>query len=1184
MKSVRPLLLVLGLVLLLLALAAGLVLTPAVQGWAVRKAVAGTPGLTLEFGWIAAGPRQLELQGVVVEHSGVQVRLARLSANYSLLGLFGRRLVVERLQAEGLEIDLSRRSSAVAGAGTAGGAAVAPGAIAQVQLPWQIELASLDVRGRIVFPGSPGVAPAVADFQIGGGGLVDGQEGKFPFTATVRDDRPGAAVTALRTRGEVHLHQAPSRSFDHVALELTLEADGPQIVGQSQLKLSAGVSPQAGAAGYSIRVDTVHGGGTENIFSVDATAPAQGARVTGRWSLQASDTQVGHFFIRGGLPKFTAKGAGEFALQTDTGAADFRGHLDASVSALEALQPALRALGTVTVFTEFDVATGAQEVNLNALTLRVAGDRPVLLAETKRVIAIDRSSGRLKVAPGTGDVGRLVLQGIPLAWIRPFVAGFDVSGGAMAGEFAVRAGDQRVEVISVAPVVVDRLSLAREGRLLLDRAAIRVSPDLVLGADSDVLTLREIVLTTPAGDSLRWAARVELPHATAGTLVAQAQGEADLPALLTPWGGFGHLRGRGEFEFTLSPQRFELRSLRSEVATGAGQRLLTATASRPVAVDVQKLQLIPSGPDEVELGRLTFDHVSLDQFPIVQSILPLRGEVQPGGFVVTARADRLFLRPTTALQVSGLTVESAGQRWIDGLTLQSSPTAEFGGLGDWKVSDGATAVKDRRGTTLLELNAEASASAAGLRAGASFNLDLAALGQQPALASWRTLASGRAGGEVRAAFSAQAVQVEARTTMNNLVAREGNLALPIANLSLRAVRTADGKLSLEAPLLLDRLGQRSDLKLTVNALPEAGTLIVNARLEGERLELEDALALASLLNDPTGSPAAPVQPASKPSVARKEQADARPAWHGFGGLMTLDVKQLTRGKDWSATDLRGTLRVEPAQVKLEGVEAKVNGTGALSAQADLAFRDGAQPYALQGSFALTEFDVGAVMKAFDPGKPPVLEGVFGVAGKFAGAGATIDDLAVRTRGNFELRSQRGVFRGLRRTSEKVSVATKAVDAVAALGSLFGSSKVKETAEKVAGQNYQIDQLAQTLAELPFDQFVVRAQRDEKLDFRIEELSLLSPEVRLTARGSVTHVEGRPLMEQPLSLSYQLAARGKVEQTLGRLKALDGSKDELGYAKTRDLGTISGTLAKPQTFLYGELLKLTESKLGEFFGN
>lgn len=1183
MKPVRPLLLVLGLVLLLLALTAGLALTPAVQGWAVRKAVAGTPGLALEFGRVAAGPRRLELQEVVVERSGVQVRLARLSADYSLLGLFGRRLVVERLQAEGLEIDLSRRSPVAAGAGAAGGTAVAPGAIAQVQLPWQIELASLDVRGRIVFPGSPGVAPAVADFQVGGGGLVDGQEGKFPFTATVRNDRPGAPVTALRTRGELHLHQAPSRSFDHVALELTLEADGPQIVGQSQLKLSAGVSPQAGAVAYSIRVDTVHGGNTENIFSVDATAPAQGARVTGRWSLQASDTQVGHFFIRGGLPKFTAKGAGEFALQTDTGAADFRGHLDASVSALEALQPALRALGTVTVFTEFDVATGAQEVNLNALTLRVAGDRPVLLAETKRVIAIDRSSGRLKVAPGSGDVGRLVLQGIPLAWVRPFVAGFDVSGGAMVGEFAVRAGDQRVEVISVAPVAVDRLSLAREGRLLLDRAAIRVSPDLVLGADSDLLTLREIALTTPAGDSLRWAARVELPHATAGTLVAQAQGEADLPALLTPLGGFGHLRGRGEFEFTLSPQRFELRSLRSEVSTGAGQRLLTATASRSVAVDVQKLQLIPSGPDEIELGRLAFDQVSLDQFPIVQSILPLRGEIQPGGFVVTAQGGRLFLRPTTALQVSGLTVESAGQRWIDGLTLQSSPTAEFGGLGDWKVFDGATAVKDRRGTTLLELNVEASASAAGLRAGASFNLDLAALGQQPALASWRTLASGRAGGEVRAAFSAQAVQVEARTTMNNLVAREGNLALPIANLSLRAVRAADGKLSLEAPLLLDRLGQRSDLKLTVNAVPAGGAFTVEARVDGEHLELEDALAIASLLGD-SAAGATPPPVAAAPSAARAAQADARPAWHGFGGSVALEIKQLTRGKDWNATDLRGTLRIDPAQVRLEGVGAKVNDTGVLAAQADLAFRAGAQPYALQGNFSLTEFDVGAVMKAFDPGKPPVLEGVFGIAGKFAGAGATIDDLAARTRGHFELKSQRGVFRGLRRTSEKVSVATKAVDAVAALGSLFGSSKVKETAGKVAGQNYQIDQLAQTLAELPFDQFVVRAQRDEKLDFRIEELSLLSPEVRLTARGRVTHVEGRPLMEQPLSLSYQLAARGKVEQTLGRLKALDGSKDELGYAKTRDLGTISGTLAKPQTFLYGELLKLTESKLGEFFGN
>jgi hypothetical protein len=160
------------------------------------------------------------------------------------------------------------------------------------------------------------------------------------------------------------------------------------------------------------------------------------------------------------------------------------------------------------------------------------------------------------------------------------------------------------------------------------------------------------------------------------------------------------------------------------------------------------------------------------------------------------------------------------------------------------------------------------------------------------------------------------------------------------------------------------------------------------------------------------------------------------------------------------------------------------------------------------------------------------------------------------------------------------VATKAVDAVAALGSLFGSDKVKGAAEKVAGQTYQVDQLAQALAELTFDQFVIRANRDERLNFRIEEISLLSPEVRLNARGTVTHVEGKPLLEQPLALNYQLAARGKVEQMLGRLRALDGTKDELGYAKAKDLGQITGTLSRP---VPNELfLRLAESRLGDFF--
>jgi hypothetical protein len=191
-----------------------------------------------------------------------------------------------------------------------------------------------------------------------------------------------------------------------------------------------------------------------------------------------------------------------------------------------------------------------------------------------------------------------------------------------------------------------------------------------------------------------------------------------------------------------------------------------------------------------------------------------------------------------------------------------------------------------------------------------------------------------------------------------------------------------------------------------------------------------------------------------------------------------------------------------------------------------------------------------------------VEGLFNIAAKFSGHGETPARALERVQGEFQFTSRQGVFRGLQRTTSKVSMTSKAVDAVAALGSIFGSDKVKQTAEKVAGQAYFVDQLAQSIGEFNYDLLSVKLTRDELLNMNLEDISLLSPEIRLHGRGQVAYAAGRPLLEQPLSASLQFAARGKVEQLFARLRLLDGAKDELGYARTKEPVTLGGTLARP----------------------
>jgi hypothetical protein len=1182
MKLVRPLLFTLGALVALLVVLAVVALMPGVQRWAVQRALAAQPDVKLQFAHLAAGPARAELRDVTFERQGLLVRAARVEADYALLRFaFQRRLEVSRLVAHGVEIDATRLSATQARAGAAGGSAAAPGALAQLQLPWEIVLGAVDVRGRALLAGAAGQPALPAEFEVTGGGIAPGQEGNLRFRVTLNNPAADAPVAALHANGELRVRETTQRTFDQAALALAIDAQGPRIAQQNQLQLAARLTPAAGGAAYALTIDTVQAGATENLLTLDATAPAHEPRFTGRWTLQAKHGQLEAFLLGGPLPKFAVAGAGTFGFRPDHRAATVDGKLTGEISGLEAIDPAMRALGAMNFEAALNVSADPAAVRVQHLAVNIAGERPVLSLEASRAVTIDLAQRRVQLSAGNGEVARLVLHGVPLAWVRPFVRAADISGGAISGEFLVQGNDGHLQLEAARPLRLEGVSVVREGRRLLDRANLSVALAAQLTPERATLNARDLFLRTAAGDEFRGEIALEAPLAGEARAVAvRVRGDADLPTLLAPFVPLGHLRGGGEADLSYAPDRLDVRSFRSEVATGAGQKLFSAVGEKPFALDLRRLQLVANGGEEVELARVAFERIASSQFPALQARLPVQGELAAGGLVVAAKGSRLFFRPTAPVQLHQLTGRVNDRALFAGLSVQTSPTIEFASIADWKISDGATVLRDQAGAALLDVNVEASAAADGVRASASFDADLAALGGQPALATLRVLSAGRASGELRAALAGGVAQIEARSTTNGLVAREGNQALPVANLSLRAVRTAEGRLTIEAPLLLDRLGRRSDLKVSVQAVPQGGVAVIDARVQGDHLELADALALLALASGQAGPAPAPRSAAAgaptRPGVAA---ANTKPFWSGVRGEVAVNVKEIVRGQDWTMRDFSTLARIEPAAVRLEKLSGTINEKGTLAGGGELTFRSGAEPYALQGMFALSEFDVGALLKAFDPDRPPTLEGVFAVEGRVAGAGRTLDHTLERTRGSFELRSQSGVFRGLRRTSEKVSVATKAVELGAALGSLLGSSKVKDAAEKVAGQTYQVDQLAQALAELPFDQFVIRANRDERLNFRIEEISLLSPEVRFHARGTVSHVEGKSVLEQPLQLAFQLAARGKVEQTLGRLRALDGTKDELGYAKAKDLGAITGTLSRPTP---NELFqRLLESKVGDF---
>lgn len=1171
MKPVRSLPILLGILLGLVLAAGGLLLTPAVQRWALLRAMQARPDLQFEAATVAASLSQVRLGGVRFRESGVTVQIGQLEAEYSLWQLLlKRQLVIGRLSGRGLLVDASKLSARRANAAAAGAPAAAPGRLTQIELPVGLVLADCLLEGRVLLPGSAGGPPVEATCRISGGKIAPGREGELVLGADLKNPATDSRVTTLRAELRLRVRQTGQKTFSHVSLTAVVEAEGRKLSGQEQLRIAASLAKTAEGENYEFSVDTLMGGRAEKVLALNATLPAGGKEYAGSWQLLARTAQLEPFFLGPGLPDFSARGDGRFTYTPLTGAAGLQGSLSAEASRLEAWEPAWRAIGAVKLSARFDV-TGVDGVaRLNQLHVTVAGDQPVLELSAAQTAEINFKERRLQIG-GTapGEALTLTLHGLPLAWVRPFVQTVDISGGLITGQLAITGQSDRLLLRAVQPLRVSRLNVVEAGQLLLSKADVTLGFDAVLTQTELQATVSEFTLQTPSGDSLTAQAKVTLPAGPDPAVTIVASYQADLPTLLAPWLPFGRINAAGEADFTLTGKKIELRRLLTAVTDAAGQDIIKATALRPFTFDLATQQAVMVGtPDSKMVLRLDFARLPLATLPMPWPGIKLGGFVADGELVLEVDGDKVRVRAPHPMILGNVSLKQQGRPLLTGLHIDAQPLFEMSGKAQTRFDTGDINVLGPSGARMAKLRAEGSqASASDLRGALNFTLEVPALAPQPMFAGTKAVSAGRASGEVRVALGSTR-QVEARMTVNGLVASASNEILPVANLSFRAVVQPDGKIAVQAPLLLDRAGFRSDLGIAVDLTPAGRGYLLDGRLTGQQVELTDVLAVLGVFMASVPDTTQRAEPAG-PALA---VAETKPAWSRLTGRLALEVKSVVRGADWAMSGLTGLVVIEPADITLQKLEATFGEKGGFAAKGLVSFTRGPQPYDLAGDFSLTEFDAGKLFKALDPARPATIEGVFTVAGRFTGSGETPGRTFERSHGTFELTGRQGIFRGLQRTTNKVSLATKAVDLV---GSLFGSSKV---VEKVAGAAYHVDQLAQSLGELNYDQLNVKLRRDQSLNVALEDISLVAPEIRLSGKGTVTYVPDQPLLQQPLSVSLSIAGRGKVEEQLGKLRLLNGARDELDYARTKETLTLGGTLARPDPTAF--FTRLATAKLAD----
>jgi hypothetical protein len=565
---------------------------------------------------------------------------------------------------------------------------------------------------------------------------------------------------------------------------------------------------------------------------------------------------------------------------------------------------------------------------------------------------------------------------------------------------------------------------------------------------------------------------------------------------------------------------FNLKTSELNVADPAGDLLSVQIQGLPVAW-VSPL-----------LGRLGFN---------------VTGSELRGDFAASARNGGFSLRSKTPLAVNDLALSDAdGRSLVRGVDIVLNAAADFAPQGWQFACSPLTASSGGVPLMVLELKA-------GQRSGPDQPIKVAGnwTAQLPALLKQGgrdgVLSAGEAKGDFAGSFDTKR-EIQLKLALTNLRSAVAG-ALPSVQADVRADLQPDGSITFNAPFLFDRAGRKSDFTLAGTALRTAGKVALTARLTGGSVRLDDLQVLALPWLSPAG--ASPGRPAAL-------AAPAEPFWEGVTGECTLALKQLAYGADLQLADVGGVLRFEPAALRLDEGRAGFGPDSAAQVSGALTVQPASTPgYGLSADVSVSNFDVGAVFRAIDPTRRPTVEGRVTLVTHLAGSGATLPELAERTRGDLRVTGKSGVFRALSvDISDRIQ---KTTSSVATIGSLLGV-----VTDDFVNKARILSDIAKSLSEIPYDQLSLTATRDASLNLQLKDFTLISPEVRIGGKGSIRYQAGVPILAQAMNLQLSLGTRGKLGDLMKRAGLLEAQQDSLGYAAFSVPLKLGGSLAKPDS--------------------
>lgn len=821
--------------------------------------------------------------------------------------------------------------------------------------------------------------------------------------------------------------------------------------------------------------------------------------------------------------------------------------------------------------------------DLNAHDLSRSDTPPYLAVALSRPIGLDLVQAAPPSATDgtTSDWLRATVQALPLGWLSRWTQDLEVGGALEQGELAFSSTPEGAWAWrTLTPWKATALTVTSAGN---ERFQGSVSASLggTLRGSQLTTTVEQLSVLHQAGYQLsgQVAASADLAEKTGEARLALDAAIPSLPGALKAVGPVqASLRTTVHtmVRRILAADNFVL-----EVRHAEGE-LLSARTRVPFLFglnDHGMVAITTVGPLPLRIGA-----VPLEWLRPLTGELTLDGQLASSEFEFNANINDFSLRSVAPLVVANVVAHHGEQELARGATLTVTPSAQFSllcamepkfalaysgslHLADLRVDAGNARVLDLDATLgfkgndqlilpdALQLTSQLDfASAARLPAATAFGL--------PTRGSWQT----RVDGELLAEKPAEMV-----TRLSGLPNAQGTGDLPPLELKLRGKISREQVFSGGAELLLSASPRPSDAAFDVNLNLVGGTLAITSALRSQFFDAQALLDFARAFvahapSTPSGAalpPSATNPKPSKPSTAAKPTTSTAtaaspqaplPFWRALRGSFDLDLGVVQWGL-YRIDRVHGRLDASDRALTLRRLDGDMfagRWGGEVRIDHDAAVSTGT--HRLQANFRIEQFESSRVVQTVFPNQVASIDARINLRASVSSLGDTLPDLVDHSEAQFSLASEKGVVRLTVPKADRLATAA-----------VFGGTVLLSPELRALGR------LLRKFSEMPVEQLRIEGRRTAAGEINLDQFRFDSPQARLLGRGRVAAIDTEPLMNRPLELSLQLAAKDELAVILGGMKLLEKRSEPDGFRSMREPFALGGRAGEPDTAPLFDLL-------------